>query len=127
VAPVIPAVTDAELEAILEAARGVGVKHAGYLLLRLPREVKDLFAEWLNAELPLRAARVRALIRSTHGGLDYDPRFGHRMRGDGPYAEALAARFALACRRLGFTPRDSLGLDVTRFRVPADSGQLSLL
>jgi DNA repair photolyase len=125
VAPVIPAVTDMELEGILEAARAVNVRYAGYLLLRLPREVRDLFEEWCKAELPLRAQHVQSLIRSTHFGADYDARFGHRMKGDGPYAQAIAARFALACRKLKFDSRNSLKLDTSQFRVP--SAQLDLL
>ena len=102
VAPVIPALTDHELEAILEAARDAGAGSAGYVLLRLPHELKDLFRDWLATHMPLRAAHVMSLVQQLHGGRDYDPAFGQRMRGSGPYATLLAQRFAVATRRLGF-------------------------
>ncbi|MCC5604801.1 hypothetical protein, partial [Nostoc favosum] len=126
----IPAVTDHELEAILEAAAAAGAVGAAYVLLRLPLEVKDLFREWLDAHAPLRAAHVMSLVRGMRGGRDNDPRFGHRMRGEGPYAELLKARFHAACRRLQLEGRyreSAAELDVTRFRVPPAGGQLALL
>jgi DNA repair photolyase len=127
VAPVIPAVTDHELERILEAAAGAGVRRAAYIPLRLPREVAGLFHEWLATHLPLRAAHVASLVRGMRGGRDNDPRFGHRMRGEGAYAAALHARFRAACRRYGYDAgRDSPDLDCTVFRVPSASGQLAL-
>jgi DNA repair photolyase len=100
-APVIPAITDHELEAILEAAAEAGARSAGYVLLRLPYEVKDLFREWLETHFPDRAAHVMSLVQQMRGGRDNDPRFGSRMRGTGPFAELLRKRFKIACRRYG--------------------------
>jgi DNA repair photolyase len=102
VAPVIPAITDHELEAILAAARDAGASSASYVLLRLPHEVAPLFREWLAEHHPDRAKHVMSLIAQARGGKDYDSRFGVRMRGTGPYAELLRARFELASRKLGF-------------------------
>jgi len=102
VAPVIPAITDHEMEDILEAARDAGATSASYVLLRLPHEVAPLFREWLAEHYPERASHVMSLIAQTRGGKDYDSRFGSRMRGTGPYAELLRKRFDLASRRLGF-------------------------
>jgi DNA repair photolyase len=101
VAPVIPAITDHEMESILEAATDAGARWAGYVLIRLPYEVKDLFREWLTEHFPDRAAHVMSLIRDMRDGRDNDPRFGTRMRGTGPVAELLRNRFKIACRRLG--------------------------
>jgi DNA repair photolyase len=127
VAPVIPAVTDHELEAILAAAADVGTKRGAYIPLRLPREVAGLFHEWLATHLPLRAAHVASLVRGMRGGRDNDPRFGHRMRGEGAYADALRARFHAASRRYGYeSGRGDLALDTTAFRVPPAGGQLAL-
>jgi DNA repair photolyase len=100
VAPVIPAITDHEMEAILEAATDAGARWAGYVLVRLPYEIKDLFRDWLTEHFPDRAAHVMSLIRDMRGGRDNDPRFGSRMRGTGPIAELLRNRFKLACKRL---------------------------
>jgi DNA repair photolyase len=100
VAPVIPAITDHEMEAILEAATAAGARWAGYVLLRLPYEIKDLFREWLTEHFPDRAAHVMSLIQDMRGGRDNDPRFGTRMRGTGPIAELLRNRFRIACKRL---------------------------
>jgi DNA repair photolyase len=127
VAPVIPAVTDHEIEGILEACQAAGARRAGYVLLRLPYEVKDLFREWLAAHLPDRAAHVMSLIHQQRGERDNDPGFGTRMRGTGPLAALLERRFALACRRLGLETGRSLALDTSRFRAPrADSPQADL-
>lgn len=101
VAPVIPAITDHEMEAILCAAKDAGASYAGYVLLRLPYEVKDLFREWLAEHYPDRAKHVMSLINQACGGKDYDPQFGVRMRGTGAYAALLRARFALAKRKFG--------------------------
>jgi DNA repair photolyase len=101
VAPVIPAITDHEMEAILEAAAAAGAHWASYTLVRLPHEIKDLFRDWLSEHFPLKAAHVMSLIRDTRGGRDNDPQFGSRMRGTGPIAELLRARFQIACKRLG--------------------------
>ncbi|MGB8275709.1 MAG: PA0069 family radical SAM protein [Alphaproteobacteria bacterium] len=127
VAPVIPGLTDHELERILERAREAGANCAGYILLRLPLEVKDLFAEWLAAHAPLKAGRVLSLVRQARGGRLNDPAFGSRMKGSGPIAELIARRFEAACRRLDLA-RDSAALDATKFRPPPAKGdQLSLL
>src|SRR5690606_4232903 len=98
VAPVIPAITDHEIERIVEAAAEAGASRAGYVMVRLPHEVKTLFRAWLDAHYPDRASRVMALIREMRGGRDNDARFGSRMRGEGPYAALIARRFSAACR-----------------------------
>jgi DNA repair photolyase len=122
VAPVIPALTDHELESILAAAAQAGVRHAGYVLLRLPYEIKDLFREWLAEHYPDRAAHVMSLIREMRGGRDNDPRFGTRMRGTGPYAQLLSNRFRLACQRLNLNSARREGLKTTLFRPPVPPG-----
>ncbi|KJS38710.1 MAG: hypothetical protein VR70_09390 [Rhodospirillaceae bacterium BRH_c57] len=104
VAPVIPGLTDHELESILEAAHDHGARAAEFIVLRLPGEVADLFAEWLEARHPRRAGKVLSLVRQIRGGALYDSRFGDRMSGQGPLAQVLAQRFAGATRRLGMTP-----------------------
>ena len=127
VAPVIPALTDHEIEAILEAAAGGGAKEAGYILLRLPLEVKSLFSEWLRGHYPDRAERVLARVRETRGGALNDATFGRRMRGRGVYADLVARRFELARKRLGLGREDLTQLDTSRFTPPgAGAGQLTL-
>jgi DNA repair photolyase len=128
VAPVIPAITDHEMEDILAAAREAGATSAGYVLLRLPHEVKVLFREWLRDHYPDRAAHVMSLINQARGGKDYDSEFGLRMKGSGPYAELLRTRFELATRKLGLNPADDrYELDTSLFRPPTPaSSQLSL-
>ncbi|MBW4050852.1 MAG: PA0069 family radical SAM protein [Proteobacteria bacterium] len=118
VAPVIPALTDHEMEAILEACAAAGARWAGYVLLRLPHEVKDLFREWLAAHYPDRADHVMSLVRQMRGGKDYDPSFGTRMRGTGPLAELLRSRFQIACRRLGLGKGRPPPADTGLFRPP---------
>jgi DNA repair photolyase len=126
-APMIPALNDGELEAILAAAHEMGAISAGYTLLRLPFEIKDLFSEWLDAHAPLKAKHVLSLIQGARGGRLNDPRWGSRMRGEGPYAELLRTRFRLACSRLGFN-RNDWHPNVSQFRVPPKPGdQLRLL
>ncbi|HEX4619106.1 MAG TPA: PA0069 family radical SAM protein [Steroidobacteraceae bacterium] len=122
VAPVIPAITDHEMEHILGACAGAGVRWAGYVLLRLPHEVKDLFREWLAEHYPDRAAHVMSLVHEMRGGRDNDPRFGSRMRGTGPYALLLRSRFKLACQRLKLNSTARGALDPTRFRPPGPAG-----
>jgi len=117
VAPVIPALNDAEMDTILQEAAKAGASTAGYTLLRLPHEVALLFRQWLETHFPDRAAHVMSLVRQSRGGRDNDPAFGARMRGQGPYATMLAQRFRLATRRLGLNARE-IDLDRTRFRVP---------
>jgi DNA repair photolyase len=118
VAPVIPALTDHEMEAILESAAAAGARWAGYVLLRLPHEVKDLFREWLAAHYPDRAEHVMSLVRQMRGGKDYDPAFGQRMRGTGPLAELLRGRFHVACRRLGLDTGRRQSPNTSLFRPP---------
>jgi len=105
VAPVIPGLTDPDLEAILERARDAGADAASKVLLRLPGEVAELFPEWLRAHYPEKASRVMGILRQMRGGRDYDPRFGTRMRGEGAFADLLDWRFRTACRRLGYPDR----------------------
>jgi DNA repair photolyase len=128
-APMIPGLNDAELERILQAARGAGAGHAGYVLLRLPHELRDLVAAWLHEHFPDRARHVLGLVRETRAGGLNDPRYGARMAGAGAYADALARRFALASRRLGFDERSPLG--TAQFAPPHAAtpamAQLSLL
>jgi DNA repair photolyase len=126
-APIVPAINDSEIERILEAARDAGAREAGYVLLRLPLELKELFREWLATEFPDRAQCVINILRSMHGGKDYVSTFGHRQRGAGPYAEQIALRFRLAARRLGLNERH-LKLRTDLFRRPVlQGGQLNLL
>ena len=126
-APMIPALNDHELEAILERARDAGATGAGYVILRLPLEIKDLFREWLEAQQPGRAAHVMSLVRSMRGGKDYDAEWGKRMKGDGVYAELIAKRFKLACERLGLN-KNWLPQRVDLFQPPPKSGdQMQLL
>ena len=120
VAPVIPQLNDRDLEVILEAAAANGAHHAGWIMLRLPREVAPLFREWLDAHYPLRAAHVMSLIHALRGGRDNDPRFGVRMRGRGEFSTLIERRFALAVKRLGLN-RDRVPMDTTRFRAPVHS------
>jgi DNA repair photolyase len=128
VAPVIPILTDAELESILEAAHAAGATSAGYVLLRLPYEVKDLFKQWLAAHAPLKAEHVMARVRDIRGGKDNDAHFGTRMQGQGTYAELIRNRYQLACRRLGLAIRTRVSLNTSLFRPPPESGdQLDLL
>jgi len=128
-APMIPGVNDAELEKVLEAAGAHGATSAGYVLLRLPLEIREMFEGWLNAHMPDRAARVLALVRETRAGKTYDSRFGTRQTGTGPYADMLARRFAVAARRLGLDgARENGRLDCSSFAVPkAVERQLELL
>jgi DNA repair photolyase len=127
VAPIIPAINDADIERILDAAAMAGVKGAGYVLLRLPLEVRDLFVEWLETHYPDRAEHVMKLIRDMRGGKDYDSTFGKRMTGAGPYAWMIGRRFENACDRLGLN-RDRVVLSTEHFQPPRPRAeQLSLL
>ena len=126
VAPVIPVLTDPELDAILAAASEAGATSAAYILLRLPLEVSELFQQWLREHYPLKADHVMTRVRDTRGGKDYDSRFGVRMRGSGAFADMIAQRFELACRRHGLHSRD-YELNCGAFRVPERRGdQMSL-
>jgi len=126
VAPIIPAINDAEIEHILEAVAGAGTTHASYVFLRLPHEVKTLFVEWLAAHFPDRAEHVMSLVKQASGGQHYDHRFGVRQRGRGPYADMLGARFRAACKRFGLDGnRYQLKLRCDQFRPPGQQ-QLGL-
>jgi DNA repair photolyase len=126
-APMIPALNDKEIEAILERARAAGATVAGYTLLRLPLEIKSLFKEWLGEHEPRKQAHVLSLVAQCHGGKIYDSAWSKRMVGQGPYAEMVSARFDRACRRLGFHPRTTHALETTLFRPPPQRGdQLAL-
>ena len=118
VAPLIPQLNDSDLETILEAAAGNGATAAGWVLLRLPREVAPLFRAWLDAHRPLRAAHVMSLVAQLRGGRDYDATFGTRMRGRGEFAALIERRFELAVKRLDLN-RERAPLDRSRFRPPA--------
>jgi DNA repair photolyase len=106
VAPIIPALTDQDIERVLQAAREAGATMASYVFLRLPLEVRDLFVEWLEAQYPERARHVMSLVRQSRGGQDNDARFGQRMEGTGVFANLVAQRFRMAARRLGFRESD---------------------
>jgi DNA repair photolyase len=121
-APVIPGLNDAEMERILERAAVAGVQEAGYVLLRLPLEIGDLFVEWLRANCPDRANRVLSLMRQTRSGKIYDAKWGERMEGDGPYAWMIGRRFEMAAERLGLN-RDKGELRTDLFTLPARPGQ----
>ena len=125
VAPVIPALNESEIERVLEAAAAAGAREAGYVLLRLPLEVRDIFKEFLEREYPDRARHVMSVIRSMRGGKDYDSEWGKRMRGDGPYAWQIGRRFEMAARRLGLN-RDKLRLRTDLFTAPGSARQLDL-
>ena len=126
-APIIPAINDKEIEALLEAAADAGARSAGYVVLRLPLEIADLFREWLEAHFPDRAAHVMSLVRSMRGGKDYDSSWGLRQKGTGPYAQLIADRFRRATARFGLN-QNHVELDVSQFRRPPKTGdQLNLL
>lgn len=124
--PMIPALTDPELEAILEAGRDAGARHASWIMLRLPREVSPLVQEWLGEHFPDRAERIMTRLREMHGGKEYDATWHRRMRGEGPYAEMIAQRFKVASKRLGLAgAAPPMRCDL--FRAPVLEGaQLSL-
>jgi len=124
--PIVPGLTDHEIEALLEAGRDAGAEAASWIMLRLPREVSQLWQDWLADHAPGRAEKVMARLREMHGGRDYDPRWGHRMRGEGEYARMIGERFKAAARRVGLeAPSAPLRCDL--FAVPPRPGdQLSL-
>ncbi|WP_299551338.1 PA0069 family radical SAM protein [uncultured Tateyamaria sp.] len=125
--PMVPALTDPELEAILASGKAAGAGSASWIMLRLPREVSPLWQEWLAVHYPDRAHRIMSRLREMHGGKDYDARWGHRMRGEGPYAEIVAHRFQVAIKRLGL--KEKLApMRTDLFRSPHEpSAQLNLL
>ena len=140
VAPVIPQLTDRELESILEEASAAGARHAGWTMLRLPLEVAPLFRDWLAVHYPLRAAHVMSIVRQIRGGRDNEPRFHVRMGGQGEFADLIRKRYAIACKRLGLNTHRDPPLDTTQFKPPSaarvspasatradsDAGQLDL-
>jgi len=126
VAPIIPFLTDHEIESILEAAASAGASWAGWTLLRLPWEVKDVFRAWLGEHAPLKAAHVMARLKEMRGGRDNDPRFGKRFTGEGLFADLVRRRVRVARERLGMD-REVPALACDRFRPPSPGGQLSLL
>jgi DNA repair photolyase len=125
VAPIVPLLTDPETETILEAARDAGAGTAGYVLMRLPYELKELFKDWLTHHYPLKAAHVMSRVRQMRDGRENDPEFGSRMRGSGELADLLRMRFDKACKRLGLNEQRP-ALDVTQFKRPRLDGQMGL-
>jgi len=121
VAPIIPMLTDRWLEQILEQAHAAGARTAGYTILRLPWELKDLVREWLELHFPERAEHVLSLVRQMRGGRDNDPRFGSRMRGEGEFAELIRQRFMVTTKRLGFHRGRDVALDSSMFAPPRAS------
>ncbi|KTC64877.1 Predicted Fe-S oxidoreductase (plasmid) [Legionella adelaidensis] len=128
VAPVIPMVNDMELEKILRTISEAGIKHAAYVLIRLPYEVKDLFKEWLGQHFPQKAEHVMSLIKQMRGGKEYDSAFGKRMRGEGQFASLLETRFRLACKRFNINTTPSIDLDCSQLikKNQSMNGQLDL-
>lgn len=119
IAPIIPAINDSEIEAILEAVADAGARQAHYIFLRLPHELADIFCAWLDEHYPERKERVLSLVRQASGGRNYDARFGVRQTGRGAYADMLASRFRTASRKLGLAAGEySQALDCTRFVRP---------
>ena len=127
VAPVIPFLNDDQIEAVLGEAWAHGAREAGYILMRLPWEIKQLFSDWLERHYPLKAKHVMSRVHQMRGGRDNDPAFGTRMTGSGELAELLEQRFAIACRRHGFNiGRGNAALDTMQFRVPGAGRQMAL-
>lgn len=124
-APVVPFLTDAALESVLEAAAAAGATRAGYILLRLPYEVKHLFRDWLQQHYPLKAAHVMSRVHEMRDGRDNDPDFGSRMVGKGEFSQFLRKRFDIACRRFGLNIERHV-LDTSQFRRPGNLDQLEL-
>ncbi|MGN2243562.1 PA0069 family radical SAM protein [Frateuria sp. GZRR33] len=127
VAPIIPALNDRDMEAVLERAHAAGARCAGYTVVRLPYELKALFREWLALHAPQRAAHVMSLIQQMNGGRDYDSDFRTRMRGQGVFAQLLRRRFEVACRKHGFGRARELALDTSRFVPPREASPQGVL
>ena len=117
VAPIVPAINDSEIERILDAAKAAGAEDAGYVMLRMPLEIKDLFREWLREHFPGKEKHVISLVRDLHGGKDYDSSWGERQTGNGPYAWSIGRRFELACERLGLN-KTRARLTTAHFQPP---------
>ena len=124
-APVIPGLTDCEIPALLEAAAEAGATSAGWVMLRLPHQVKSLFLDWLKTDFPQRSAKVEHLVRGLHDGRLYDSRFGVRQRGQGPIADQIAETFRVFAKRYRLNTR-SLTLSSKAFRRPGGAGQMTL-
>jgi DNA repair photolyase len=122
IGPIIPGLNDHEIEAILKAAYAAGAREAGYTMLRLPHEVKDIFKDWLEKTYPDRATKVMSLVKSVRGGDENDPNFGTRMTGSGPYAWTIGRRFQLAAQRLGLNAKRTR-LSVDLFKRPVAVGE----
>ncbi|MCG8315540.1 MAG: PA0069 family radical SAM protein [Pseudomonadales bacterium] len=120
IAPIIPKINDHELEMILQAVAALGVKHAGYVLLRLPHELGTLFSQWLSQHFPLKADAVMSLMSTCHEGEIYRSEFGVRQRGSGNYADLIAQRFHVGCNKLGLNQNRVIPRDAMSFRVPRD-------
>lgn len=126
VAPIVPFLTDSGIEKTLEAAAAAGARYAGYTLMRLPWELRQLFKDWLANNYPLKAEHVMSRVREMRGGRENDPNFGSRHRGTGLLAKLLEQRFAIACKRLGLNQDDRAPLDTALFVPPSQSGQMDL-
>jgi len=126
VAPIVPFLTDDGIEAVLETAAKAGATRAGYTMMRLPWELKDLFKDWLVQNFPLKAEHVMSRVRQMRKGKENDPNFGTRQKGEGLLAELLQKRFDIACQRLGLNQGRRKPLDTTRFKPPKIGGQLDL-
>jgi len=125
VAPIVPFLTDSATEQILATASEAGALSAGYILMRLPYEVKDLFKDWLMHHYPLKAAHVMSRVKQMRGGRENDPEFGARMHGSGEFADLLRLRFETACKRLGLNEHRRV-LDIAQFKRPRLDGQMGL-
>jgi DNA repair photolyase len=126
VAPLIPFLNDKDMESVLEQSAACGATTAGYVILRLPYELKDLFKDWLERHHPLKAAHIMSQIRQMRGGRENDSTFGKRMSGEGIFAELQEKRFRIACDRHGFNVRDRYSLDTSRFSPPDVTAQMAL-
>ena len=126
VAPIVPGLTDQEMERILDSARAAGAREAGYVLLRLPLEVAPIFKDWLLRHFPDRYRHVMALVRSMRDGKDYDSEWGKRMRGTGPYAWQIGRRFEIAAKRLGLN-LERIQLRTDQFVPPAKKNEQLML
>jgi DNA repair photolyase len=124
-APIVPGLTDQEIPALIEAAAKAGATRAGWVMMRLPWQIKDVFLEWVRREFPERAAKIESRIRDVRGGNLSDPRFGKRMRGEGPWAEQIKSLHAVACKRHGMNAGRA-ELSSESFRRPEVGGQMGL-
>ena len=127
VSPVIPALNEEEIDAIVNASADAGAKAAYAIVLRLPHELQQLFPQWLEQHYPLRAAKIMKAIRSVRVNKVNNAEFGSRMTGSGPRAEIIRQRFELACKRAGLSVGRDFELDCMQFKPPGRGGQLSLL